>query len=157
MGIERRSCRSALGLGCPTPRTSTAPPIFGGIGGRIYTRLHLLFNLAANTHMTDKSISHITRKNPIVISLVQTPQGYSVLEGNDHLNKPSTTNIPSTTHKEKAPHHPQIPKSTSLVTQGKTSSSPSIPTLTTSRWKRRKITLLCLHVPPGSTCTPSTI
>lgn len=54
----------------------------------------LIYNNNLNilkTNMNDKSIFHIGRKNTVTITLVQTPQGYSVLEGNEQVNKSSTT------------------------------------------------------------------
>lgn len=49
--------------------------------------------------------SRLNRKNQIVITLIQTPLGYSVVEGEDLINKASTNTVVAPV-KEKQQHVP---------------------------------------------------
>lgn len=92
--------------------------------------------------------SRMNRKNQIVLNLIQTPLGYSIVEGDDLVNKASTS-APVHQPKERPPHAP--PKRILPLTQAKTSSSPSTPTPPASRSTiPTKSTPPCLPAPTGS-------
>lgn len=59
----------------------------------------------------------MNRKHQIVLNLIQTPLGYSIVEGDDLVNKASTSAV-SHPPRERQPHAP--PKRTARATQART-------------------------------------